>query len=69
MKNPNAPVPIRLEAEQQQMLTKLKQATNLSKSFIIRRCLAHSLPLFAADQLDLLTLRTKDNTAPPAQPL
>ncbi|MDR0533927.1 MAG: hypothetical protein LBH01_08230 [Verrucomicrobiales bacterium] len=54
--NPNSPIPVRLEAEQIELLEEFQAKTGLGKSFIIRRCINYALRKFIDDKVNILTL-------------
>jgi hypothetical protein len=56
----SAPIPIRLDLQQIGLLDDFQAKTGLSKSFIIRRCVTYALEKFAADEVNVLTLREKE---------
>jgi hypothetical protein len=58
--NSSNPIPVRLEAEQTELLGQFQAKTGLGKSFIIRRCISYALRKFAGDEVDILTLREKE---------
>ncbi|MDR0533928.1 MAG: hypothetical protein LBH01_08235 [Verrucomicrobiales bacterium] len=53
------PIPVRLDEQQLGWLTQLQDTTDLSKSFIIRRCVNYALQRFIHNQVDILTLQEK----------
>ncbi|MDR2462653.1 MAG: ribbon-helix-helix domain-containing protein [Verrucomicrobiales bacterium] len=49
-------MPIRLDPDQVKQLNKFKIETGLSKSFIIRRCIAYALQKIISGEVNILTL-------------
>ncbi|MDR0533241.1 MAG: hypothetical protein LBH01_04735 [Verrucomicrobiales bacterium] len=56
---PGNPIPVRLEAEQTELLEQFQTKTGLGKSFVIRRCINYALRKFNEDEVDILTLKEK----------
>ena len=53
------PVPVRLENEQNKLMDTYQAQTGLGKSFIIRRCIAFTLPKFINEEANILSLQNK----------
>jgi hypothetical protein len=54
---PGNPIPVRLEAEQNELLEEFQAKTGLGKSFVIRRCISYALRKFASEEVNILTLK------------
>ncbi|MDR0532770.1 MAG: hypothetical protein LBH01_02330 [Verrucomicrobiales bacterium] len=51
------PIPVRLSAEQDKLLTAYQAKTGLGKSFIIRRCITYAMSKFDNGGMNILTLK------------
>jgi hypothetical protein len=54
-----APIPVRLEKQQVELLQQFQASTGLGKSFIIRRCVSYALRKFTDDEVNILTLQER----------
>jgi hypothetical protein len=60
---PGNPIPVRLEAEQEELLQQFQAKTGLGKSFVLRRCISYALRKFASEEVNILTLKEASGPA------
>ena len=55
----NHPIPLRLDGEHHALLSEYCEANGLPRTFVIRRCIQHTLKKFISGEIDIITLKTK----------